>query len=228
MNPRILAAKVIETCRTDGISVTLTKALVNLRRRPVVDDFDQLHGTDTATIVPLWQLRIDSPNAKAGVRYQAVGPEAIQLGLALIDMPLKDFSFVDLGSGKGRSLIVAAEIGFRTVIGVEFANELVEIARRNLGITKVHNATVLHRDAASYELPAGDLMIFMYDPFKAEVMERVVANIRDAVIARPDDKIFVLYVHPECAAMLDATGCLDRIGSPPGREDIVVWKGQNR
>lgn len=228
MNLKILAAKIVDTLRTDGIAVTLKKSLANIRHRSVADDFDQLYGVDTATVTPLWEVEINSGNAKSGVRYQAVDPNVIPLGLALINVPVEQFSFVDLGSGKGRSLIIAAKIGFRIVIGVEYAKELVEVSLHNLEATKVTNVSVLHEDAASYELPAGNLVIFMYNPFKEEVMEKVVSNICTAVAARPNDKIFVLYFRPDCAAVLDAADCLRRIGSPTGRHDIIAWKGQIR
>jgi SAM-dependent methyltransferase len=42
------------------------------------------------------------------------------------------FVFIDLGSGKGRVLLMAAEYPFRRIIGVELLPELHEIARQNL------------------------------------------------------------------------------------------------
>jgi hypothetical protein len=48
---------------------------------------------------------------------------------ALRDLPIGDYAqytFVDVGSGKGRMLFVAAEYRFRKVIGVEFATDLHE------------------------------------------------------------------------------------------------------
>ena len=63
-------------------------------------------------------------------------------------------SFVDLGCGKSRPLIVAAAMGFKTVIGVEFVRELVEVAREDLRKTR-SNARVVCADAAWYELPVG-------------------------------------------------------------------------
>src|SRR5215469_11495850 len=50
---------------------------------------------------------------------------------AIEDLPIDDFAnytFIDIGSGKGRMLFVAAEYPFEKVIGVEFAVDLHEIA----------------------------------------------------------------------------------------------------
>jgi predicted RNA methylase len=41
-------------------------------------------------------------------------------------------TFVDIGSGKGRALIIAAEYAFKRIIGVEYSPSLATICRRNL------------------------------------------------------------------------------------------------
>jgi SAM-dependent methyltransferase len=45
---------------------------------------------------------------------------------------LQDFTFVDLGSGKGRVLLMAAPYGFKKIIGVEFMPEWHRVAQENI------------------------------------------------------------------------------------------------
>jgi hypothetical protein len=45
---------------------------------------------------------------------------------------LQDFTFIDLGSGKGRVLLMAAAYGFKRIIGVEFMPELHRVAEENI------------------------------------------------------------------------------------------------
>jgi SAM-dependent methyltransferase len=226
MDVRLLVAKVVETVQAEGVAGTIRKISRNLRGQAATDEFDRIHGTDTASIVPLWRLDIGSESSKWGTRYQAIDPENLRAGLGLIGLPAERFTFIDLGSGKGRALIIAAELGFKSVIGVEFATELVDIAKRNLSITKREGIVVVHGDAAAFEFPRGDLVIFLNNPFKQEIVERVAENIGRNIAARPDDAIFVVYVQPDCASVFDGCGFLYRLPDPSKNMGVAVWKAQ--
>lgn len=92
------------------------------------------------------------------------------------------FTFIDLGSGKGRALILAGEYGFKRIIGVEFAPALCEIARHNLLITQTR-AEVVCRSATEFVFPKEPIVIFMYSPFTSDILERVLRNVhRDGLI----------------------------------------------
>jgi hypothetical protein len=45
---------------------------------------------------------------------------------------LQDFTFIDLGSGKGRALLMASAYPFKRIIGVEFMPELHRVAQENI------------------------------------------------------------------------------------------------
>jgi predicted RNA methylase len=118
-------------------------------------------------------------------------------------------------------------MGFREVFGIEFASDLVEIAKRNIEIVGLsHVATVL-ADATDYKFPPGDLVIYMFNPFGPEVMQPVVANLARTIVARPADESYVVYTSPACRAILDEEPCLEPLGHPPGRNNILVWKSRS-
>ena len=48
---------------------------------------------------------------------------------------------------------MASKLGFQQVIGVEFARELVDIARTNLAKMRISKAVVRHGDAAEFHFP---------------------------------------------------------------------------
>ncbi|MBZ5489392.1 MAG: class I SAM-dependent methyltransferase [Acidobacteriia bacterium] len=50
----------------------------------------------------------------------------------VVPAALQDFTFIDLGSGKGRALLMAAQYGFKRIIGVEFMPELHRVAQENI------------------------------------------------------------------------------------------------
>jgi SAM-dependent methyltransferase len=142
----VLIRKIVVSIREDGLLGSLKKALLYLLPTRVVDDFDSRYGTDTATVLPLWRLANRSPNLKYGYRYQASPENNLETVMEFIGQPASRFAFVDLGSGKGRTLIIATKLGFRSVTGVEFAQELVRIAKKNLAIVENTEAVTLCMD----------------------------------------------------------------------------------
>ena len=97
------------------------------RKIPLISE----HHTDTGGVSPVWELDTDSANVRFAERYQAVTTDRLQAALAFLREDWSNFTFVDLGCGKGRALIAASEHGFARIIGVEFAKSLVDIARKN-------------------------------------------------------------------------------------------------
>ena len=129
--------------RRYGVAGTVREALRLLRTRRAGEaakrrslDFDRRHGVDTAGIVRLGALRIESPNRDLGVRYQPSDPDDFRSLVEALPIDPKDYVLVDLGSGKGRVLLLASEFPFRRVVGVEFSQELNEIAERNVALTR--------------------------------------------------------------------------------------------
>ena len=93
------------------IKQALWKSYVHARKS------GQLEGVD------LHDLTIDSPNAVLGGSHIATGPHQFASAMSGLDIDPRGCTFVDLGSGKGRALIMAAGYPFACIVGVEFAEE---------------------------------------------------------------------------------------------------------
>jgi SAM-dependent methyltransferase len=111
------------------------------------------------------------------------------------------YTFVDVGSGKGRMLFVAAEYPFRRVIGVEFSNVLHEEAVANIRRYKhskrrCGDIESVHADAAEFEFPDENLVIYMFNPFGPEVMGRMLANLERSIERHPRP-VMVVMLWPE-------------------------------
>jgi SAM-dependent methyltransferase len=217
---QLILVKTVRRLRRVGLRATTREALARLKRVPPTDDFDVRYGTDTANPEALWKLSIPSPNARFGVKYQATGEQELLDAVNYVRENLRTFTFIDLGCGKARTLLIASHLGFKQLIGVEFAGELVEVARRNLTGMQIKNAVVVHADAADFCFPNGDLLLYLYNPFSQEVMRKVVANLRQS----GPGKLYLVYKGPECASTLDSSGFLSRLGSPPARPYIKIWR----
>lgn len=176
--------------RHEGILLAAGKAYDAAKRKPLsMDAFDRKLGVDTTTSVPLWKLKIPSRHVHSGSNYQTISADNIERVLNKVP---RRFPLIDLGCGKGRVLIVAHQLGFSPVTGVEFSPELVEIARRNLKICNIPGQ-ILCCDAAEVDFP-NDCVIFMYNPFDSQVMEQVACKIRESAA-----QIYVVYVNARCA-----------------------------
>lgn len=208
--------------RRDGMRSFLRRGTEKLRawraRGQTRSAFDQEFGTDTDGIVPLWKLKIESPYREQGVRYQASSPDFIRAAIENLPIQPEEFVYVDIGSGKGRTLLVASEYPFRRIIGVEFSPELNAVAAENIrkfGSSRrtCDNVSSVCADAANWDFPAEKTMFFLYNPFGEDVLRRVLANLK-ASLTRNDREIYIVYNHPILAHLLDGSDFLQRIDAP--------------
>lgn len=107
--------------------------------------------------------------------------------------------FLDIGSGKGRALCVAAHKGFKQVTGLDFSKSLCKKAKENLAITKQKNSSleykVINNDAFYFEIPVDADCIFFFNPFDEIIMTAVVNNICDSLQSNPR-RLHIIYVNP--------------------------------
>ena len=163
--------------------------------------------------------------------YLGVDPNVARRALARIEAPER-YSFVDLGCGKGRALIVASEFGFHEILGLELSPALT--ADAVLNIAKVRAAHpdrapmhAIRADAASFTPPPGPFVVFLYHPFEAPVMRRVVKAISASLAAAPREAV-VVYVNARLARLFDAAPALERVDpadhEPPSAARALLWR----
>jgi tRNA1(Val) A37 N6-methylase TrmN6 len=172
-----------------------------MRKKLEVDRrFDAQFAVKTGGVTSLSALHITGNNRRFGVNHIASDPDEFESALDSLPPDLEGLTFVDLGSGKGRAVLLASRRPFRRIVGVEFAQELHEAARANLArfprsAQRCQRIELVCADAAGYQLPDEDLVIFMYNPFALEVMRTIAARARDSLRARPR-RMYVLYTNP--------------------------------
>ena len=107
--------------------------------------------------------------------------------------------FLDIGSGKGRALCVAASKGFKQVTGIDFSRELCDMAKENLAVTKQKipslQYNIVNNDAFYFEIPDDVDCIFFFNPFDEIIMSAVVNNILTSLQNHPRN-INIIYVNP--------------------------------
>jgi predicted RNA methylase len=205
----ILRREFVRVVGQAGLLATLKRATQKLIQKvrnfslssaEPADSFDAKYGTETARIVPVGAL--DIPDEKLGqtVRYEAIGDEVF-LGL-MQELPIasEQYIFIDLGSGKGRALLLASLFPFKEIIGVEFSAALTAVALNNTRIfkdprQKCTKIRPLCQDAATYELPLEAAIFFLYNPFGEKVMRSAVSNIEHSLQNCPR-KVYAVYHQP--------------------------------
>jgi len=115
-------------------------------------------------------------------------------------LDFRDFTFVDLGSGKGRTLLMASDYPFRRIIGVELLPSLHEIAQENFRQYKSESQKCfalesICADATAFPLPEDPLVIFLFNPFPESGMRKLAANLEQTLRENPRP-VHVLYHNP--------------------------------
>lgn len=168
-----------------------------------------LHGTDTGNLIPGDDLSTGHRHDRHITAYHGVAPSLFRKLMAkwqpVSQHPLQQTAFIDIGAGKGRAMLLAAEYGFRRITGVELHPALAATARANierwqqsLGGPPIS----LHEgDAMRMRMPAGPCLLFLFNPFDIVLMDRLMDRLAHQFRERPH-QLDILYVNDEQRDMI--------------------------
>jgi SAM-dependent methyltransferase len=189
--------------------------------------FDLHNGTDTGGYYSSADLHGKTLSSFYTTAYYGIAPSALASALSDLNINYSEFTFADVGCGKGRAIVVAAQFPFHSLWGVELSPELCEIARANLALRPewANRSSIIHEDAASVTYPEGPLLVFMFHPFLAPVLRRVLANLETQLRKSPRTT-YVLYArNPRYTEVLERFPFLQEISEtthPLSAEDAAV------
>ena len=188
--------------------------------RDPVHPFDLAHGVETSGLIPASALQTGHPHDRHVTAYYGVAPSILR---SLIDRwldtrpthSIEHVTFVDIGAGKGRALLVASQYPFAAVTGIELSPTLAELARRNLAhwvATQPHLAppTLIEQDAADFQFPATPCLLCLFHPFEAPVLRKLLRRIEAQFGNRPGT-LDLLYINSEHGATLDRHPAFTRL-----------------
>jgi len=176
-----------------------------------------------------WDLRVNTTSGAVGWRdrllgafhsqYQPTDPALFREMLDALGqhahLNLAQFTFIDLGSGKGRALLMASDYPFRRIVGVELLPSLHAIAQQNLAAYKSDSRQCfalesICADATAYRFPDGPLLIYLFNPFPESGLRRLIENLRQSLLEqrRP---VYVLYHNPQLESVLAGSGYLRKL-----------------
>jgi SAM-dependent methyltransferase len=207
--------------------IIVMRAIASVRAtlpyRYVEHPFDRRHGLDTAGYVSKRDLVTGHPHDAYLTGYSAVAPSVFrQMCRRWIDTlatraRVQAFSFVDVGAGKGRAVLLASELPFRKVIGVELSKELAHTAAQNIEKWKRQHGTrmpirVLHQDILDFRWPRTPFVVYLYNPFEREMIEHLIERLQWAAKAG-SRCVDVLYLNPVFGYLLTRSGAFRELWS---------------
>ncbi|WP_245437635.1 MULTISPECIES: class I SAM-dependent methyltransferase [unclassified Mesorhizobium] len=186
--------------RRHGLGASLGFVQRNIRHMladRVARKWDRRHGVDTAGSIQLGALNVVGPHRAMGNEAVCTSPRTFDFIMKSLPRDLHAHTFIDIGSGKSRTLLLASQYPFAEIIGVEFARELVDIARSNIErfrdpSQRCRALSVVETDAAAYDFPQVPLVVYFYNPFSQDVFDIVLKNLISSLERHPRD-CFIVY-----------------------------------
>ena len=192
--------------------------------RGAVHPFDTKYGTDTGGYLGPEELVTGQPNDSLNYGYSAIAASVFYEACrrwreTLLDVAgrVEAYGFVDVGAGKGRAVLLAAELPFRKIVGVELNPALARVAETNLA--QWRRATrrkgqarirILQNDALLFRWPKPPLLVYLYNPFDCSLIAQLAARL--ATAARSGTGLVdLLYVNPTCTDTLTLQGLFARL-----------------
>jgi SAM-dependent methyltransferase len=174
--------------------------------------FDAQFGVRTSGLIAGRHLNSGHRHDRHATAYFGVAPSVLRALVKrwqkLAQARIGETVFVDLGAGMGRAVLLASELGFKAVVGVELHPTLARIARKNVALWRSAGSStttirVVEGDAVEFALPSGPAAVFLFNPFGAAVLGRLLKRWHGSLIRR-SEPLHILYVNNEQEGVLES------------------------
>jgi hypothetical protein len=171
-----------------------------------IHPFDLQHGVQTSGLIPGRFLKTGHAHDRHSTAYFGVAPSVFHALLRRWQRtkpyaPLSGFTFVDIGAGMGRAMLLASEFPFKRVEGIELNPALAVVARKNIREWRSAGRAIAPMritccDILQCSLPKGPCLAFLFNPFGDSVMRRLLKQLARTFANRPG-QLDLLYVNNE-------------------------------
>lgn len=170
-------------------------------------DYDWEHKVDTTSGTLGWRERLLGVFHSA---YQPTDEAAFREMMAALPIDFREFTFIDIGSGKGRVLLMASEYPFRRIVGVELLTELHRIAQENIAAYQEQMDSAdgdqphpqaqlpiesICADVREFVFPRSPLVIYLFHPLPEAGLRRMLHHLEDSYSQTPRP-IWIVYHNP--------------------------------
>jgi SAM-dependent methyltransferase len=157
-----------------------------------------------------WEQRVNTTAGALGWRtrllgvfhspYQPTEPTLFREMMAALPIDFREFTFIDIGSGKGRALLLAAQYPFHRIIGVELIPDLHRAAEENIAEWQARtrqdtSIEALYMDAREFVFPETPLVVYLFNPLPEAGFRQVARNLEQSWKRAPR-AVWILYHNP--------------------------------
>ncbi len=196
--------KILNSIMKYGLLSTTKKLFSYIKNNYVYhfDDkvFDLIHRVDTTGKEDSFTLSVPDSYKNKVVPYEAMKSKNFYLVMNSLNIEWSNYSFIDVGSGKGKVLLLASKYPFQRIIGVELSRTLVEKAKENISNFRPKSSflkriTLINKDIIDYNPTKENVIFFLYNPFNAEIMTSFVKKI-ELLVKSQKNRIIIIYFNP--------------------------------
>ncbi len=172
-----------------------------------------------------WDYRVDTTSATVGWRdrllglfhspYQPTDPALFHKMLANVLIDFRQFTFIDIGSGKGRALLMASDYPFCRILGIELLPDLQRVAQENIrkyksDWQKCSTMEAICGDAREFVFPAEPMLLYLFSPLPESGFVRFLANLERSLRDHPRP-LLLIYHNPLLEHLLVLNPMLKKI-----------------
>ncbi len=181
-----------------------------------------------------WEKRVNTTSGTVGWRarllgvfhspYQPTEPELFREMMGALPIELERFTFVDIGSGKGRTLLLASEFPFKKIVGVELLEELHRVAEENIRAYRAAaqadgRIEAVLGDAREFDFPKDPLLVYLFHPLPEAGLRELMARLKESVAEWPRP-VWIVYHNALLEGVLRGTEGLRKMG---GAEQYSIY-----
>jgi SAM-dependent methyltransferase len=199
----------------------LRDSLPDRRRQRYGDiDYDWEHRVNTTGAGLSWRMRL---LGLLNSVYQPIPPEQFRQIMSALsahlapDTDFSQFTFIDIGAGKGRALLLASEFGFRRIIGIELLPELAAVARDNV---RKFGIEVICEDATNFVFPVEPAVVFLFNPLPQSSLRTFLGNLEQSLRQHPSP-VYVVYANP---IFEDTIGSIRSLTRLSGSDQCLLFR----
>jgi hypothetical protein len=183
-----------------------------------------------------WDFRVDTTSATVARRerllglfyspYQPTDPGLFHQMLAKLNIDFREFMFIDIGSGKGRALLMAADYPFRRILGIELFPALHRVAEENIrrytgDSQRCRKIESRCADARDFEFPPEPTVLYLFNPLSESGLRAMLGNVEISLRVHPR-QVYLLYHNPLLEHVVTRRANVHNIAGT-GQYSIFAW-----
>jgi hypothetical protein len=170
--------------------------------------FDLRFHTDTADEMALVDAGISAEQAAMGNGvYRPFWESDFHATMSALGIAFDGFTCVDIGSGKGKLLLLASDYPFSRIVGIEYSPRLHASALRNIEVydspaQRCGTIEAFQGDALDFRLPDGALVCLLFNALDPSTTRKFVER-QEASLAFREAPAFLIYANLRHVAEID-------------------------